>query len=279
MASGQPLTDEDRWPWLDEVTSWIDHHVATGQSGIMTCSALKKAYRDRLRGPGVAFVHLNGTRELLAARLAARRDHYMPGSLLDSQLETLQPLEADESGIVVELGGKSPDQEAEEIIRRLGISAQPSRRRSGLSPPGTGRSGMLPPTETGRPGATVAEPDPSMGMLLGCGRWPRLPGRQCEVQRAGRSRSVADGWRRQSRKIAIGGGAGLLIAVLAVLFGVNPGDILGGTQEADPGSSGGRLHSRSAPAAPTSIPIVTVASSPTPIRFRTTGGGAAGTIG
>ena len=127
MASGQPLTDEDRWPWLDKVASWIDDHVAMGQPGIMTCSALKKAYRDRLRGPRVAFVHLNGTRESLAARLAARRDHYMPSSLLDSQLEALQPLEADENGIVVELDSKSPEQEAEEIIRRLGISAQPSR--------------------------------------------------------------------------------------------------------------------------------------------------------
>ena len=127
MSSGQPLTDEDRWPWLDNVASWIDNHVATGRPGIMTCSALKKAYRDRLRGPRVAFVHLNGTRELLAARLAARRDHYMPSSLLDSQLEALQPLEADEYGIVVELDSKSPEQEAEEIIRRLGISAQPSR--------------------------------------------------------------------------------------------------------------------------------------------------------
>jgi gluconokinase len=127
MSSGQPLTDEDRWPWLDNVASWIDDHVATGRPGIMTCSALKKAYRDRLRGPGVAFVHLNGTRELLAARLAARRDHYMPSSLLDSQLEALQPLEADENGIVVELDSKSPEQEAEEVIQRLGISAQPSR--------------------------------------------------------------------------------------------------------------------------------------------------------
>jgi gluconokinase len=127
MANGQPLTDEDRWPWLDKVASWIDKHVATGQPGIMTCSALKKAYRDRLRGPGVVFVHLNGTRELLTARLAGRRDHYMPGSLLDSQLEALQPLEADENGIVVELDSKSPDQEAEEIIRRLGIGAQPAR--------------------------------------------------------------------------------------------------------------------------------------------------------
>ena len=127
MSSGQPLTDEDRWPWLDNVASWIDDHVATGRPGIMTCSALKKAYRDRLRGPGVAFVHLNGTRELLAARLAARRDHYMPSSLLDSQLQALQPLEADENGIVVELDSKSPEQEAEEVIQRLGISAQPSR--------------------------------------------------------------------------------------------------------------------------------------------------------
>jgi gluconokinase len=125
MSSGQPLTDEDRWPWLDNVASWIDDHVATGRPGIMTCSALKKAYRDRLRGPGVAFVHLNGTRELLAARLAARRDHYMPSSLLDSQLEALQPLEADEYGIVVELDSKSPEQEAEEVIRRLGVSARP----------------------------------------------------------------------------------------------------------------------------------------------------------
>lgn len=123
MASGQPLTDEDRWPWLDKVAAWIDDHAAAGRPAIMTCSALKKAYRDRLRGPGVAFVHLNGARDLLAARLAARRDHYMPGSLLDSQLETLQPLEADENGIVVELDSKSPDDEAEEIIARLGISA------------------------------------------------------------------------------------------------------------------------------------------------------------
>ena len=129
MSSGQALTDEDRWPWLEKVAAWIDDHVATGQPGIMTCSALKKAYRDRLRGPGVAFVHLNGTRELLAARLAARRDHYMPSSLLDSQLEALQPLEADENGIVVELDSKSPAEEAEEIILGWAFSAQSSPHR------------------------------------------------------------------------------------------------------------------------------------------------------
>ncbi len=129
MSSGQALTDEDRWPWLEKVAEWIDDHAATGQPGIMTCSALKKAYRDRLRRPGVAFVHLNGTRELLTARLAARRDHYMPSSLLDSQLEALQPLEADENGIVVELDSKSPAEEAEEIITRLGIRA--NRPRTG----------------------------------------------------------------------------------------------------------------------------------------------------
>jgi gluconokinase len=125
MTNGQPLTDDDRWPWLDKVAAWIDDHVSSGHPGVMTCSALKKAYRDRLRGPGVAFVHLHGTRELLAARMADRRDHYMPGSLLDSQLEALQPLEADENGIVVDLDSKSLDQEAEEIITRLGISARP----------------------------------------------------------------------------------------------------------------------------------------------------------
>jgi gluconokinase len=123
MTSGQPLTDEDRWPWLDKVAQWIVDHAAGGRPGVMTCSALKKAYRDKLRRPGVAFVHLNGTRELLASRLAGRRDHYMPGSLLDSQLGALQPLETDENGIVVELDGKSPEEEAEEIIARLGLRA------------------------------------------------------------------------------------------------------------------------------------------------------------
>jgi len=122
MRSGQPLTDEDRWPWLDQVAGWIHDHVDAGRPGVITCSALRKAYRDRLRGPGVVFVHLTASRDLLTARLARRRDHYMPPALLDSQLATLEPLEPDENGVVVDIAGKTPEQEAEEVMARLGLA-------------------------------------------------------------------------------------------------------------------------------------------------------------
>src|SRR6476620_6470349 len=89
MASGQPLTDEDRWPWLDKIAAWIQLHTESGTPGVITCSALKRVYRDRLRGPGVAFVHLDGSREVIGARLSKRLDHFMPSTLLDSQLATL----------------------------------------------------------------------------------------------------------------------------------------------------------------------------------------------
>ncbi len=118
MAAGQPLDDEDRWPWLDKVSSWIERHTATGAPGVITCSALRRVYRDRLRGPGVAFVHLDGSSQVIAQRLAARLDHFMPSSLLDSQLATLERLGPDERGIVVELGRDSAT-EVEEIIERL----------------------------------------------------------------------------------------------------------------------------------------------------------------
>ncbi len=77
MASGHPLTDEDRWPWLERVAGWIQHQIAVDRPGIITCSALKRSYRDRLRAPGVTFVYLHGTQELIAARLgqAARSLH------------------------------------------------------------------------------------------------------------------------------------------------------------------------------------------------------------
>jgi gluconokinase len=122
MKSGQPLTDEDRWPWLDQVAGWIHDHVDAGRPGVITCSALRKAYRDRLRGPGVVFVHLTASRDLLTARLAGRRDHYMPPALLDSQLATLEPLEPDETGVVVDIAGKTPEQEADEVMARLGLA-------------------------------------------------------------------------------------------------------------------------------------------------------------
>jgi gluconokinase len=100
MAAGTPLTDEDRWPWLDVVGERFRDSQSTGV--VIACSALRRAYRDRIRraAPEVVFVELDGSRELLAARAAARTDHFMPAALLDSQLATLEPLQEDENGIV-----------------------------------------------------------------------------------------------------------------------------------------------------------------------------------
>lgn len=125
MAAGVPLTDEDRWPWLEKIAAWIQVHTASGVPGVVTCSALRRVYRDRLAGPGVAFVHLDGSAETLANRLNARMDHFMPQSLLGSQLATLEPLEDDENGIVVNLG-RRPKDEVKEIMRRLGLEALPA---------------------------------------------------------------------------------------------------------------------------------------------------------
>jgi gluconokinase len=116
MSSGSPLTDDDRWPWLDAIVTWMDARHAAGASGIVTCSALKRAYRDRLRRSraDVRFVHLHGSRALLAGRIAARKDHFMPPSLLDSQLATLELPGPDENVLTVTV-----DQPPEAIITRL----------------------------------------------------------------------------------------------------------------------------------------------------------------
>ena len=121
MAEGTPLTDEDRWPWLDRVAEWIHGQVDAGQPGVITCSALRKAYRDRLRGDDprhVVFVHLSGTRETVGNRLTARTDHFMPSSLLDSQIATLEPPGPDENALTVDVGRRAVE-EADEIIERL----------------------------------------------------------------------------------------------------------------------------------------------------------------
>ena len=118
MRAGTPLTDEDRWPWLDEVAAWIRSHTDGGTPGVITCSALRRVYRDRLRGPGVVFVHLDGTREEISAQMAKRSGHFMPLSLLDSQLATLEPLEPDENAIVVSVA-QSLDDEVAEILAAL----------------------------------------------------------------------------------------------------------------------------------------------------------------
>jgi gluconokinase len=120
MAAGIPLADDDRWPWLGLVAGWIDARRARGTHGVITCSALKRAYRDRLARPDVVFVHLSGDRDTIAARLGQRAGHFMPPSLLDSQLSTLEPLQEDERGVVIELKG-SPEAQADEIVARLGL--------------------------------------------------------------------------------------------------------------------------------------------------------------
>lgn len=103
MAAGQPLDDADRWPWLHLVAAWIDACRAADEPGIITCSALKRAYRDLLRREGVRFVHLTGSRDLLAQRMQVRSGHFMPPSLLDSQLATLEAPGADEAAITIDI--------------------------------------------------------------------------------------------------------------------------------------------------------------------------------
>ena len=120
MAAGHPLTDDDRWPWLQRVRDWIDDELATGGSGIITCSALKRAYRDILRVPDVTFVHLAGSRELIAARLARRHGHYMPMSLLDSQFADLEAPKADERALTIDVADEAAVQ-ADEIVHALDL--------------------------------------------------------------------------------------------------------------------------------------------------------------
>jgi gluconokinase/shikimate kinase len=123
MAAGHPLTDEDRWPWLDRVAAWIRERTDAGRPGIITCSALKRSYRDVLRGDSVVFVYLRGTLEQIADRLAKRHGHYMPSSLLESQFATLEEPTADEHALVVDIG-PAPGVQAAEIVERLGLTAE-----------------------------------------------------------------------------------------------------------------------------------------------------------
>ena len=106
MGAGIPLDDEDRWPWLDKVGATL----AAPEGAIVACSALKKIYRDRIRAvaPDTIFVHLDGSRDLLWERMSARQNHFMPVSLLDSQLAILEPLGADEKGVTLSITESVP---------------------------------------------------------------------------------------------------------------------------------------------------------------------------
>ncbi|MFZ7088414.1 gluconokinase [Curtobacterium sp. RRHDQ10] len=107
MAAGIPLTDEDRWPWLDLCARRIHEVQATGKRCVMANSALKRVYRDRLRSvdEDLFIVSLSGPHELIADRQRHRQHEYMPNSLLDSQFATLEPLQSDEPGVVVHIDG------------------------------------------------------------------------------------------------------------------------------------------------------------------------------
>ncbi|EOY46699.1 Gluconokinase [Streptomyces lividans 1326] len=118
MTAGTPLTDEDRWPWLDAIGGWA--HGRAGLGGVVSSSALKRSYRDRLRAaaPGVVFVHLTGSRELIEDRMSHRQGHFMPTALLDSQFATLQPLQPDEAGVAVDVAG-TPEEITERAVDAL----------------------------------------------------------------------------------------------------------------------------------------------------------------
>ncbi|TPV50314.1 glycosyl hydrolase [Pseudarthrobacter phenanthrenivorans] len=136
MAAGTPLTDEDRWPWLATVGGELAN---AGDGGmVLACSALRRSYRDAIRkqAPDTIFLHLHGSREVLTARTEGRTGHFMPPALLDSQLATLEPLEGDEAGVVVDIAAP-----VQQVVRDAltGITA-------------VGRSRTATPDSAGAPG-------------------------------------------------------------------------------------------------------------------------------
>ena len=110
MTAGEPLDDHDRWPWLESIGGWLADHA---EGGVMSCSALKRTYRDQLRqhAPGTVFLLLDGTPEVIRRRQASRPGHFMPASLLDSQLATLERLAPDEDGVTIDV-----DQSVDAIV-------------------------------------------------------------------------------------------------------------------------------------------------------------------
>jgi gluconokinase len=142
MHSGRPLSDEDRWPWLQAVTAWIDAARCAGRHGVIACSALKRSYRDVLIGSrgDVRLVYLKGNRELIARRLSLREGHhFMPGSLLESQFATLEEPADDEHPIVVSIDAR-PHDIVEAIVAKLGMG--PGDQRSGAASAAAGSASV-----------------------------------------------------------------------------------------------------------------------------------------
>jgi carbohydrate kinase (thermoresistant glucokinase family) len=130
MSAGQPLDDGDRAPWLAAIAAWIDAWRGRGECGVVSCSALKRRYREVIVGgrPDVCLVHLDGGRDLIASRLAGRHGHFMPGALLDSQFAALEPPDPDEHPLIVSI-----DRPVAAIVEALVIALS---RAPATIPPG-----------------------------------------------------------------------------------------------------------------------------------------------
>lgn len=125
MQTGHPLTDADRRPWLEAIAAELDRGCASGKHLVIACSALKRAYRDILvhGRDDIRIIHLDGSRELIAGRLALRKNHFMPAGLLDSQFDTLEPPGADEHPLVVSIDS-TVDAIIDDIAGKLGMAAK-----------------------------------------------------------------------------------------------------------------------------------------------------------
>jgi gluconokinase len=135
MSAGHPLTDEDRWPWLQAIANEIDRVCKSGEHAVIACSALKRSYRDVLvhGRSDVRIVYLNGTQELIAGRLARRKGHFMPPGLLASQFKTLEPPGMDENPVTVSIDASVEeivDDTISQIGLRPGASSTPRRNRT-----------------------------------------------------------------------------------------------------------------------------------------------------
>jgi gluconokinase len=122
MSAGTPLTDDDRWPWLEDIGRWLAQHGADG--GVVSCSALRRVYRDVLTdaAPRTLFLHLTGSHDLIRSRMEGR-DHFMPLSLLQSQEETLEPLQDDERGWAFDIT-PPPGQIVDEFVEKAALTQQ-----------------------------------------------------------------------------------------------------------------------------------------------------------
>ena len=130
MSAGHPLTDEDRWPWLQAIADEIDRACSAGERAVIACSALKRAYRDILvhGRDDVRIVFLDGTRQLIAARLAARKGHFMPAGLLESQFGTLEPPGESEKPVTVSIDAPV-EAIVNDVVRQLADGGTNSRNR------------------------------------------------------------------------------------------------------------------------------------------------------